>query len=72
MIFALLFLSLLIVVTQVRGHIAGSSPPLPTTARALHLYREKISDLSSLADSRRILLTHARRSQQFFLFCFRK
>ena len=48
------FLSLL-VVTQIRGHIAGSSPPLPTTVRALHFYREKISALSSLVDSRRIV-----------------
>ena len=59
----------LLVVTQIRGHIAGSSPPLPTTVRALHFYREKISALSSLVDSRRIVLTHARRSQQLiFLF----
>ena len=49
------YLSLL-VVTQIRGHIADSSPPLPTTARALHLYREKISALSSLVDSRRIYI----------------
>ena len=48
-----LFLSLL-VVTQIRGHIAGSSPPLPTTVRALHFYREKISALSALLDSSRI------------------
>ena len=40
------FLSLL-VVTQIRGYIAGSSPPLPTTVRALHFYREKISVLPS-------------------------
>ena len=52
-------LSLLIVVTQIRGHIAGSSPPLPTTVRALHFYREKISALSFVVDSRRIVLTHA-------------
>ena len=51
--FALLFS--LLVVTQIRGHIAGSSPPLPTTVRALHFYREKISALSSLVDSRRIV-----------------
>ena len=49
-IFALLFS--LLVVTQIRGHIAGSFPPLPTTVRALHFYREKISALSSLVDSR--------------------
>ena len=36
------------------GHIAGSSPPIPTTVRALHFYREKILALSSLVDSRRI------------------
>ena len=33
---------LLIVLAQIRGHIAGSSPPLPTMVRALHFYREKI------------------------------
>ena len=59
----------LLVVTQIRGHIAVSSP-LPTTVRALHFYREKISALSSLVDSRRIVLTHARRSQQLILFLF--
>ena len=63
------YLSLL-VVTQIRGHIAGSFPPLPTTVRALHFYREKISALSSLVDSRRIVLTHARRSQQLILLYF--
>ena len=40
------FLSLL-VVTQIRGHIAGSFPPLPTTVRALDFYREEILALSS-------------------------
>ena len=50
----------LLVVTQIRGHIAGSSPPPPTTTvGALHFYREKISAHSSLVDSRRIVLTHA-------------
>ena len=58
------------VVTQIRGHIAGSFPPLSTTDRALHFYREKISALSSLVDSRRIVLTHARRSHQLILFLF--
>ena len=48
-----------VVVTQIRGHIAGSSSPLPTTVRALHFYREKISALSSLVDSRRIAPTQA-------------
>ena len=38
----------LLVVSHIRGHISGSSPPLPTTVRALHFYRENISALSSL------------------------
>ena len=59
----------LLVVTQIRGHIAGSSPPLPTTVRALHFFRE-ISALSSLVDSRRIELTPAGRSRQLILFLF--
>ena len=56
----------IIVVAQTRGHIAGSSPLLPTTVRALHFYREKIPALSSLVGKRRIVLAHAinRRSQQ--------
>ena len=40
----------LLVVSHIRGHISGSSPPLPTTVRALHFYRENISALSSLVD----------------------
>ena len=59
-----------VVVTQIRGHIAGSFPPFPTTVRALPFYREKISALSCLVDSRRTVLTHARRSQQLILFLF--
>ena len=60
-------------VTQIRGHIAGSSPHLPTTVRALNFYRGKTSALSSLVDSRRIVLTHSinRRPQHwmpFFIF----
>ena len=31
--------SYLIVVTQIRGHMAGSSPPLPTAVRSLRFYR---------------------------------
>ena len=50
---------LLIVVTLIRGHMAGSSPPLPTTVRALQFYREKIPAFYFLVDSRRIVLTHA-------------
>ena len=34
--------------------MAGSSPALPATVRALHFYRENIAALSSLVDSRRI------------------
>ena len=56
----------LLVVAQIRGHIAGSSPPLPTTVRALHFYRENTSTLSSLIDSRRIAPIHAPTS---FFFC---
>ena len=66
-VFALLSLSFL-VVTQIRGNISRSSPPLPTTVRALHLYREKIS--ASLVHSRRIVLIRARRSQQLVLLFF--
>ena len=58
LLYSLLFLSLP-VVTQIRGPIiAGSSPPspLPTTVRALHFYREKISAFSSLVDLRRTVL----------------
>ena len=41
---------------QIRGHIIGSSLPLPppATVRASHFYREKISALSSLVDLRRL------------------
>ena len=46
--------------------------PLPTTVRALHFYLENLSALCSLVDSRRIVRTHARRSQQLILFYFRK
>ena len=60
----------LLVVTQIWGHIAGPSPLLLTTVRALHFFREKISALPSLVDSRRNVLTHARRSQQLILFSF--
>ena len=70
-IFALPFFLFLPVVTEIRGHRASSSAPLPSTVRALHFYRQKDFS-SSLVDSRRIVLTHARRSQQliFFLFLF--
>ena len=59
-----------LVVTQMRGHIAGSSSPPSTTVRALLFHREMILSISSLVDSGRIVLTHARRSQQLILFLF--
>ena len=62
----------LLVATQIRGHVAGSSPPLPTTVRALHSYREKISALSSSVDSRRIVPAYTTRSQQLMLFFCKK
>ena len=47
----------LLVVTQIQGHIRSRlSSPLPTAVRALHFYREKISVVSCLYDSRRIVL----------------
>ena len=54
--FRLSFSVSLQVVTQIRGHMAGSSPPLPTAVRALHFYHEKISALSSLVDLRRLVV----------------
>ena len=64
----------LLVVTQIRGHTTGASPPLPTTVRALHFYRDKISAFSSLVDSRRIhtflivhLLAHVARWEPYHL-----
>ena len=33
----------LLFVTQIRGHLADSSPPLRTTVRALHCYRKNMS-----------------------------
>ena len=44
----------LLVVNKIRGHIAGSSSPLPTTVRALHFYRDKMSAPSALVDSHRL------------------
>ena len=67
--FALLFslrpisINVLIVVTQIRGHIVSSFPPLPTTVRALHFFREKISALS---------LTRVELCLPFFFFFFCK
>ena len=66
------FLYCQVVVSQILGHIAGSSPPLLTTVRALHFYREKTPALSSLVDSRRMTPTHdtigALISRSFSLF----
>ena len=69
-VFAVFSLSLL-VVTQIRGHIAGSSSPSTLrTVGALRFHREKISALSSLVGLRRPVLTPTlrRRSQQLILF----
>ena len=46
-------------VTQTRGQNSRLFTPLPTTVRALSLYGEKDSELSSLVDSRRTAPTHA-------------
>ena len=73
-IFALSILSPL-VVTQIRGHTAGSSPPLPTTVRFVlctFIARRLHSALSSLVDSRRTAPTHDWRSQQLVLSNFAK
>ena len=53
-ILALLLPSLL-VVTQIRGHIAGPPPP-PHYGTCLHAYREKNSAFFSVVDSRQILV----------------
>ncbi|CAN0387298.1 unnamed protein product, partial [Laminaria digitata] len=58
------FSRFLLVVTQIRDHKAGSSPPSPLRYAPSFL-SEKSSALSSLVDSRRIVLTHAiKRSRQ--------
>ena len=54
------------------SHSKLFSPPTHYGSCLSFFYRENISALSSLVDSRRIVLTHARRSQQFlilFYFC---
>ena len=66
----------LLVVTQIRGHIAGSSSP-PThygsclaffIARGFQLFLPSSTCVElCFVDLRRIVLTHARRSQQLFL-----
>ena len=60
------FLSLL-VVTQIRGSQSGLFSPHTLYGSCLAIYRECISALSSLVDSRRIVRTYARRSQQLIL-----
>ena len=60
-----------LVVTQIGGHIAGSSPPFPLRfVPCIFVPRKKISALASLVDLRRTVLTHARRSQQLLLIPF--
>ena len=61
------------VVTHIRGHIRSGRFSLLTSVRALRFNREKIliSALFSLVDSRRVVPTRARRSQQqLILFLF--
>ena len=58
----------LLVVTQIRGHIAGSSPSSPLRFRALLFYRDNILGLSYLVHSRRIVLIHARRCPLLIVF----
>ena len=59
------------VVTQIRGHIAGSPSPSPLRYVPSFLSREEFSAFSSLVDSRRIVPIHAaRRSQQLILVFF--
>ena len=59
-----------LVVDQIRGHIWQALPPYPLRFELSIFYREKIWALSSLVDSRRIVLTHTRRSQLFILSFF--
>ena len=49
------------------GSLNRLSSPIPTTVRPFHFCREEISAPSSLVDPRRVVLTHARRSQQLIL-----
>ena len=58
----------LLVVTQIRGHVAGSSPSFPRRFVPCIYIAYNISDLSSLVGSRRTVPTHARRSQHLILF----
>ena len=52
------------------SHSRLFSPPCPLRFVPCIFYRENISALSSLVDSRRIVLTHARRSQQLLILFF--
>ena len=56
----------LLAVTQILGHIAGSCPTFSLRFVPCILSREEFS--SSFVDSRTIVPTHARRSQQLILF----
>ena len=70
-IFALLFLSpSYTVVTQIRGHIAGSSPPLPLRFVPC-IFIARRSQLFVPSSTRvELCFTHARRSQRFMFFVF--
>ena len=68
----IIFFALLFFVPPSRNSDPGShsrlfSPVTHTAVRALHFNREKVPALSPLVDSRRIVLTHARRSQRLIL-----
>ena len=58
-IFALLAPAPSLFVTQIRGHIAGPTPPSPLRFVPTFFYREKGSALSSLVKLHRIVHTHA-------------
>ena len=71
--FALSFsLFLIIVVTQIRGHIliAGSSPPSPLQFVPCIFFREKISALACLIDNCACPTLYARRAQQMLILFF--
>lgn len=69
--YSLFSLSLsLIVVTQIRGQIAGSFPLFPLLCVALDIYRIKTSAHFPLVDSRRNSPTHARTSQHLLPLSF--
>ena len=59
-------------VTQIRGHIAGSPPPHPCGSCLAFFIARRLQLFLASSTPRRIVPTHARRSQQLILFIFRK